>query len=388
MAMSVFRNIPYAAGPTGAARFAAPAPVPATAASVPGVPAAPGTDGPGPTAPAPERRFPADLSPLMGPGWVRGEDYLTLNVWTPGTDGNAPVMVFVHGGAFLSGTGQAPVYDGTSFARDGVVLVTLNYRLGALGWLDLPDAPRNRGLLDVLAALRWVREHIADYGGDPDRVTAFGQSAGGMIISALLVMPEAAGLFRGAISQSGGLHALTGAEAAETTRALADRLGVPATVEAFADIPDERLVSALAEVPGVGPRLSPLGVVLDGLDDTPPPHPVDLLVGTNTQESLLYQRPEQSAAIDAIFRDARERLVSRSDKAFTYDFDWRGGPFGACHAVELPFVFDTTDLPALRTANGLLGPDIPPSLAAEMHGAWVRFAKSGDPGWSGTHRFH
>ncbi|MGW7693054.1 carboxylesterase family protein [Streptomyces asiaticus] len=375
MAMSVFRNIPYAAGPTGAARFAAPTPVHGV----------PGADEPGPTAPAPERRFPMDLSPLMGPGWVRGEDYLTLNVWTPRADGNAPVMVFVHGGAFLSGTGQAPVYDGTSFARDGVVLVTLNYRLGAVGWLDLPDAPRNRGLLDVLAALRWVREHIADYGGDPDRVTVFGQSAGGMIISALLVTPEAAGLFRGAISQSGGLYALTGAEAAETTRALADLLGVPATAEAFADIPDERLVSALAEVPGSGPRLSPLGVVLD---DAPPPHPVDLLVGTNTQESLLYQRPEQSAAIDAIFRAARERLVSRYDKAFTYDFDWRGGPFGACHAVELPFVFDTTDLPALRTANGMLGPDIPPSLAAEMHGAWVRFAMSGDPGWAGTHRFH
>ncbi|MBU3863533.1 carboxylesterase family protein [Streptomyces sp. 4503] len=378
MAVSVFRNIPYAAAPTGAARFAAPAPVPG----------APGADGPGPTAPVPERRFALDLSPVLGQGWVRGEDYLTVNVWTPRADGNAPVMVFVHGGGFLSGTGQAPLYDGTSFARDGVVLVTLNYRLGAPGWLDLPGAPRNRGLLDVLAALRWVREHIADYGGDPDRVTVFGQSAGGMIISALLVTPEAAGLFRSAISQSGGLHTLTGAEAAKTTGALADRLGVPATADAFAAIPDERLVSALAGLPGVGPRLSPLGVVLDESDEVAPPHPVDLLVGTNTQESLLYQRPEHSAGIDAMFRDARERLVSRYDKVFSYDFDWRGGPFGACHTAELPFVFDNTALPALRTAKGLLGPDIPPSLATEMHGAWVRFATTGDPGWSGTRRFH
>ncbi|AEM84879.1 carboxylesterase family protein [Streptomyces violaceusniger] len=377
MAVSVFRNIPYAAALTGAARFAAPIPVHG----------APGADGPGPTAPVPERPFAADLSPVLGHGWVRGEDYLTVNVWTPRTDGNAPVMVFVHGGGFLSGTGQAPLYDGTSFARDGVVLVTLNYRLGAPGWLDLPGAPRNRGLLDVLAALRWVREHIADYGGDPDRVTVFGQSAGGMIISALLVTPEAAGLFRGAISQSGGLHTLTGAEAARTTRALADRLGVAATAEAFAAIPDERLMSALAGLPGSGPRLSPLGVVLDEPDEVAPPHPVDLLVGTNTQESLLYQRPEHSAGIDAMFRDARERLVSRYDKVFSYDFDWRGGPFGACHTAELPFVFDNTALPALRTANGLLGPDIPPSLATEMHGAWVRFATTGDPGWSGARRF-
>ncbi|MBL1097278.1 carboxylesterase/lipase family protein [Streptomyces coffeae] len=374
MAVTVFRNIPYAAAPTGAGRFAAPIPVDGV----------PGADGPGPTAPAPARRFALDLSPVIGPGWVRGENYLTLNVWTPRTDGSAPVMVFVHGGGFVSGTGQAPLYDGTSFARDGVVLVTLNYRLGAPGWLDLPDAPRNRGLLDVIAALRWVREQIAEFGGDPDRVTVFGQSAGAMLVSALLVTPEAIGLFHRAISQSGGLHTLTGEEAAETTRALADRLGVPPTAESFAAVPDERLVSALAEVPGRGTRLSPLGVVLD---DIGPALPVDVLVGTNTEESRLYQRPDHAAAIDAMFHAARERLVSRYGGAFGYDFDWRGGPLGACHSAELPFVFDNTALPALRTATGLLGPDVPPTLAAEMHSAWVRFAATGDPGWSGTHTF-
>ncbi|WP_246258388.1 carboxylesterase/lipase family protein [Amycolatopsis anabasis] len=374
MAVNVFRNISYAAAPTGAARFGAPVPVDGDR----------GFDGPGPTAPAPPRRFPLDLSPVIGPGWVRGEDYLTVNVWTPSTTGSAPVLVFVHGGGFVSGTGQAPLYDGTSFARDGVVLVTLNYRLGAPGWLDLPDAPRNRGLLDVLAALRWVRKNIASFGGDPDQVTVFGQSAGAMIVGALLVTPEASGLFRRAISQSGGLSTMTGAQAAETTRALADRLGIPATVAAFAEIPDERLVSELAQVAAAGSRVTPLGVVLD---EVPEALPVDLLVGTNSQESLLYQRPEQSAAIDAMFRDGRERLVSRYDKAFTYEFDWRGGPFGACHTAELPFVFDNTDLPALRAENGLLGPEIPPALAAEMHGAWVRFAKTGDPGWTGERRF-
>ncbi|QFU89044.1 carboxylesterase/lipase family protein [Amycolatopsis sp. YIM 10] len=371
MAVKVFRNISYAAPPVGAARFAAPEPVD-------GVPREHG-----PSAPAPRRRFPVDLSPVIGPGWVPGEDYLTVNVTTPSTAGSAPVMVFVHGGGFISGTGQAPLYDGTSFARDGVVLVTLNYRLGAPGWLDLPGAPRNRGLLDVVAALRWVRAHIGEYGGDPDQVTVFGQSAGAMIVSALLVTPEAGGLFRRAISQSGGLSTMTGAQAAGTTRELAERLGIDATVEAFAEIPDERLVTELGQVSG-GSRLTPVGVVLD---EVPPPHPVDLLVGTNSEESRLYQLPEHSAGIDRMFRDGRERLISLYDKAFTYEFDWRGGPFGACHTAELPFVFDRVDLPELRTPGGLLGPDVPDGLAAEMHGAWVRFARTGDPGWTGERRF-
>ena len=376
MAVKVFRNIRYAAAPPGAARFAAPTPVDGVR----------GHDGPGPTAPAPARRFTLDLSPVLGSGWVRGDDYLTLNIWAPEEEagGNAPVMVFVHGGGFVSGTGQAPLYDGTSFARDGVVLVTLNYRLGAPGGLALPDAPRNRGLLDVIAALRWVRKHIAEFGGDPDRVTVFGQSAGAMLVSALLVTPEAAGLFRRAISQSGGLDTMTSEQAAETTRALAGLLGVPATVAGFAEVPDERLVSAVDELPGTGARLTSFRPVLD---DVPEASPVDLMVGTNTQESLLYQLPRLSAGIDAMFRDASRRLVSLHGKAYTYDFDWRDGPFGACHTAELPFVFDNTDLPALRTPDGLLGPDVPASLAAEMHSAWVRFATTGDPGWSGTHRF-
>ncbi|AXB42150.1 carboxylesterase/lipase family protein [Amycolatopsis albispora] len=371
MAVKVFRNISYAAPPVGARRFAAPEPVDGAPREH------------GPSAPAPERRFPVDLSPVIGAGWVRGDDYLTVNVTTPSTTGSAPVLVFVHGGGFISGTGQAPLYDGTAFARDGVVLVTLNYRLGAPGWLDLPGAPRNRGLLDVVAALRWVRAHIAEYGGDPDQVTVSGQSAGAMIVGALLVTPEARGLFRRAISQSGGLSTMTGAQAAETTRALADRLGIEPTVEAFAGIPDERLVAALTQVPG-GTRLTPLGVVLD---EVPAAHPVDVLAGTNTEESRLYQLPEYSEAIDRMFREGRERLVALYDKAFTYEFDWRDGPHGACHTVELPFVFERTDLPELRTPDGLLGPVVPDGLAAEMHGAWVRFVKTGDPGWTGERRF-
>lgn len=367
MAVNVYRNIPYAAAPVGAARFAEPTPVDNVV----------GIDGYGPTAPAPQRRFPMDLSPVTGPGWVRGANYLTANVWTPSTTGSRPVMVFVHGGGFVSGTGQAPASDGSAFARDGVVLVTLNYRLGIPGWIDLPDAPRNRGLLDVLAALRWVRRNIAAFGGDPEEVTVFGQSAGAMIVGALLVTEAARGLFRRAISQSGGLNLVSPAQAEETSRTLAARLGVPATAEAFAEIPDERLVSALDPPPRIG-------VVAD---DPGPVQPVEVLSGTNTQESRLYRDSAQGAAVEALVRDGHDRLVSSRADVRTYEFDWRAGPFGACHAAELPFVFDTAELPALRARHSLLGPDVPHALVDEMHAAWVSFAKAGDPGWSGHHRF-
>ena len=153
---------------------------------------------PGPNAPQAERRLGSvDMSPYFGAGWSRGEDYLTVNVWTPAAARRRrrlPVMVFVHGGGFVAGSTRSALYDGSAFARDGVVLVTLNYRLGIAGFLDLPGAPANRGLLDVLAALRWVRENIAAFGGDPDRVTLFGQSAGATIVGGVLAAPEAAGL--------------------------------------------------------------------------------------------------------------------------------------------------------------------------------------------------
>lgn len=374
MAVTEFRNVPYAVAPTGAARFAAPRP---TAGGH-------GADGQGATAPQPERHFPMDLSPVVGPGWVPGEHYLTVNVTTPSTTGRAPVLVFVHGGGFVSGTGQAPVSTGTAFARDGVVLVTLNYRLGVVGWLDLPDAPRNRGLLDVLAALRWVRDNIARFGGAPGEVTVSGQSAGAMIVSALLVTDEARGLFRRAISQSGGLVTISTARAAETTSTLARRLGVTPTTEAFAEVPDERLVAALDEAPEPGSTPPALGVVAD---DVGPGHSVGMLAGTNTEEARLYQDQASGKAVARKVETGQRELMSRYPDAGTYEFDWRAGPFGACHAAELPFVFDTLDLPELRTANGLLGPDTPRTLADEMHGAWVNFAKTGNPGWSGHRTF-
>ncbi|MER7974828.1 carboxylesterase family protein, partial [Streptomyces sp. NPDC096080] len=202
---AVFLNIPYAAPPVGAARFAPPRPH----ARWDGVRDA---TVPGPTAPqSPRGLGSVDMAPYFGPGWCQGEDYLTVDVWTPdAARAGLPVMVFVHGGGFVAGSTRSALYDGSAFARDGTVLVTLNYRLGVAGFLDLPGAPANRGLLDVVAALRWVRENIALFGGDPDNVTLFGQSAGATVVGGVLATAAASGLLRRAIVQSGsGLGAFS-----------------------------------------------------------------------------------------------------------------------------------------------------------------------------------
>ncbi|WP_243789775.1 carboxylesterase/lipase family protein [Saccharopolyspora gloriosae] len=434
----VFSAIPYAAAPVGPARFAAPRP-------------APRWDGvrdatrPGPTAPSPERAFGAlDMAPFFGPGWVRGEDYLTVNVWTPDTAARGlPVMVFVHGGGFVSGSAQAALYDGTGFSRDGVVLVTLNYRLGAPGWLSVPGAPDNRGLLDVLAALRWVQEEIEAFGGDPGNVTLFGQSAGATIVDAALAEHADSGLFRRVISQSGnGLGAFVPAQAELVANRLGSVLAVP--VAELAEVPDERLIAATPQLRGMDLavdgrfdpllRLTPFGLVLErqpavsvaagaGAEIT-------LLVGNNTEEGNLYlapncdldqstlddvrsvaarahpdpdrlvaayraQRPSATAGElrsavlgDALFGAGTRALAdahSAHATTYRYEFAWRstalGGSLGAAHGVELPFVFDSARGPGSHGPNSLLGTEYDPELGAEVHSAWVRFATDGDPGW-------
>lgn len=446
-----FFGVPFAAPPVGALRFAAPAPAPRWS----GVRDA---TRPGPNAPQPTRALPGiDLGPLVGRGWRRGadpQDYLTVDVWTPdpGAAG-LPVMVFVHGGAFVAGEPGAPTYDGTALARAGVVLVSVTYRLGVEGFVAFGGGATNVGLRDQLAALAWVQRDVAAFGGDPARVTVFGESAGGMSVGCLLGSPLSRGLFGRAVVQSGGADMVRSAgPAARFAAAVAAELGVAPDAEAVRGLGYDATLTAqeamnaparrgdLREPDGVDPGCG-LGGFLPVIgDDVLPEHPlravaagaaadVDVVVGSNSEEMNLYFVPtgvadavtdDQVRAMVAAVHPRPDELLAGSDatpgqaltrvmnelvfhgparrlaqahadgaqrgRTFAYDFAWRSpacdGRLGACHGVELPFVFDTV---ATATGpQGLLGPDgadPPQALADRMRDAWVAFARDGDPGW-------
>jgi para-nitrobenzyl esterase len=262
---------------------------------------------------------------------VQGEDCLTLNVWTPATDGRRPVMVWIHGGAFVTGSGASPLYGGARLAARGdVVVVTVNYRLGVLGFLahsDFADdeadgAAGNWGLLDQATALRWVHDNIASFGGDPDNVTIFGESAGGMSVSDLLALPAARGLFRRAIVQSGPPNAMTLDRAEEVTAKLLAELGV-ASPAAIRDVPIEALLtaqSAIAADRRGGLQLTP---VVD--DASLPVHPqhaiadgvardIELVIGTNRDEAKMFM------VTDPANRDPDDEVLHRKiDALFRYN---------------------------------------------------------------------
>lgn len=239
----LFGGLPFAASPDGPLRYRAPQP----ANAWDGVREATAAAG---SMPQPERVLPGLRSgPLLG-RWDGEAPELCVNVWTPDPAAKGlPVLVWFHGGAFVGGSPGLPVYDGRAWMRDGVVLVTASYRLGVEGFVWLQGGEPNVALRDQLAALRWVQEEIAAFGGDPRRVCAAGQSAGAMTLGLLLGSPEARGLFARAISMSGGLDlTLSPEQAARVAQAVATRAGAEPTAEAMREVPLERVIAAQASI--------------------------------------------------------------------------------------------------------------------------------------------
>lgn len=305
-----YRDIPYAAAPVGERRFAAPDPDVRW-------------DGvlrvatPGANAPQRTRSLAGlDVVPLIGSGWVAGENYLTLDVIRPaGPATGLPVMVFIHGGGFLVGGKNAPVQDGATFARDGVVYVAMNYRMGIDGFLPIPGVPTNLGLRDMIAGLQWVQREIAAFGGDPANVTVFGESAGGMAIANLIASPLAKGLFARAIVQSGHGGMTRDIDVAQRLVAkLAALLKIAPTREGFASIAPGDMLDAVEAVSQPTARIDLRGrdgrepvfgiskfVPVHGDDVLPQPPldalkagagaDVDLLIGSNSEEMRLYLVP-------------------------------------------------------------------------------------------------
>ena len=442
----VFKGIPYAAPPLGELRWLPPQPVKPWEG----------------VRQAKEYGSIAPQNPMMGgvlddlhKDEPKDEDCLFLNIWTPGLDDTRrPVMVWIHGGAFNIGSGSQPMYDGSNLAARGdVVVVTINYRLGELGFLRLKEvtggtipSTGNEGLMDQVAALAWVRDNIVAFGGDPDNVTVFGESAGGMSIGCLLAMPSARGLFHKAILESsvGGM-AVPLNEAVVVAEHFLETLGIhrgdagalrSLTVEQILAT-DMKLRAKMAG-PGEALKITVTEPVVDG--ETIPEVPTEaikqgaskditLLVGTCLEEWKLFavMQPdlaeldeaemlkrlemfmptEQVPPMVEAYRKAREKrgvgtkpsdlitaiqtdlmfrmpalqLVeaqrNNNQLAYHYLFTWvspvMGGILGACHALDIGFVFGTYDDTFCGT-----GPDAA-KLSRCIQDAWIAFARTGDP---------
>ncbi|MFC7943913.1 carboxylesterase/lipase family protein [Microbacterium oxydans] len=416
-----YLGIPYAMAPFGEHRFREPQPV----ATWDGVRDALEF---GPT--PPQVPYAGAIGELLGSVRIDGDDILTANVWARSDASGAPVLLWIHGGALERGTAALPLYDGAVFAQAGIVFVSINYRLGSEGFSVLEGAPRNLGLRDAAAALEWVHREVAALGGDPTRITAMGESAGGAIVAGLLARADSRALISRAIIESGPLQAQPPKKAGRVTARLAKRLGVRADRVSFAALTPEKLLDA-RKAQSAGS--SPLGgapafqLAIDPESLPRSPHEVlreidtPLLIGSNTDEYRLWFPPEVLAGIgefklqaarllsriprravaayrsafpdagageilgqlvtDVMLRAPLSRVAAaRPGKTHVYEFAWPSPvrDLRAAHALELGFVFDRLDD---EEAARLAGPDAPRDLAAEMNTSWVGFVTSGDPGW-------
>ncbi len=443
-----FKGIPYGASTAGANRFMPPQP-PTPWRGVREATAFGDS--------APPLRLTAGRPRIGGyqpPSFASSEDCLRLNIWTPAADqARRAVMVWLHGGNFVAGSGSLPDSNGANLAHDhDVVVVTLNHRLNVLGYTALgtvsdqfADAG-NVGMLDIVAALRWVRENIERFGGDPNRVMVFGESGGGRKTATMLTIPAAQGLLHRAAIQSGPYTRVrTPEEGERTADALLRELSIaPAKARALQQIPLERVMQAAVTIARRDKvKFEP---VIDGRtlfrhpfdpDASPASAHVPLMIGFNRQDisyvtanlpgvfSLdaagLEQRvspmfePADAERVLARYRadypelsptelyfligtdqwlgvgsmKMAERKAQQKAPVYLYRFDWRtpvdGGKWGAPHTLEIPFVFNNVREPALAPLVGE-NPDV--DLAARMSGAWASFAKQGDPNHDGLPQWH
>ena len=445
-----FKGIPFARPPIGPLRFQAPE-SPETWSGVREATAF------GPSAPqiGPVNRM---IRSIIGAAGSRqSQDCLYLNVWTPKIDNaRRPVMVWIHGGAFILGSGSTAMYGGERLASRGdVVVVTINYRLGALGFLrwdgvgrDGDRPPTNLGIRDQIAALEWVRDNIEVFGGDPENVTVFGESAGAMSIGALLGIPSARGLFHKAILQSGAAHNVSTEEkATRVAEYFFDALELSApTLEGVLELPVTRLMQAQASATvrvGLNDGMMAWQPCVDGDLITELPlaaidrgdaAEIPILIGTNRDEYQLFTFADRDRLDDVGLVERVRRIVRRSDadedelvervlgtygprtgrrdpganqrwvtlqsdrifhypasrladaqaahqpRTYTYLFEWAppvlGRALGACHGLDLPFVFGGVKTGLMRA--GLLTNRAAGPLCDHMQDAWASFARTGE----------
>ena len=418
-----FLGVPFAEPPVGDRRFGVPVP-----ASWEGVRDATSF---GPTAPQPAAAM------GFGPDLAPGDDFLHVNVHTPSVDGALPVLVWIHGGGMVAGSNRDAWTQGDRLAARGMVVVSVQYRLGVDGFLPIDGAPHNRGVLDWRAALAWVHDNVAAFGGDPSQVTIGGQSAGSAACGILLADRTVDHLFGRVVAMSGVPWNISTVEHS-TSRAedLCARLGVDRTVDGLGAVPMDRLYEVqqeLAPIAGIGTSKDALsafhdtatlvgwlGPMIDG--DVVPVHPMDalrhdveLLIGSTADEmdALMgfyggavthddaldalerievvdgarwldrYESPTAAlgAALTAIsFRVPSLRVAEAVRQAHVYTVTWQPpGPLGAVHGIDLPYAFDHADADNVSFFCG--GATPPRSLADDMSGALVRFVQTGDPGW-------